>query len=145
MNKGFTLTEIIVTIGIVFILAGTSWVAIANYQPTMALNAVARDLVSDLRLAQQLSVSEQVNHGVFINLNTNQYQLDKFSATTETLFVKNLPTSIIFCSITGLSNGYATFNPYGSVAFSGGVCLSNTRGQTKNIEIKPSGFVKIQN
>lgn len=142
---GFTLMEIMVIIGIMIILTSTSWVAIASYQPTMTLNAASRDLVSDLRLAQQLSVSEQINHGVFINTITKQYQLDRFSAVTETLFLKNLPSSISFCGINGLVNDYVIFNPYGSVIMAGSICLSNIKGQTKNIEIKPSGFVKIQN
>mgnify|MGYP001599392393 CR=1 FL=1 len=145
LKKGFTLIEIMVVIGIMAVLGSVSWAGFVKYQPSLALSAVSRDLVSDLRLSQQLSVTEQINHGIFISISTNEYQLKKFAGTTETLFSKHLPSGISFCEITGLSEGYAIFNPYGSTAFPGVVCLVNIKGQIEKIEIKPSGFVKIQN
>ena len=143
--KGFTLIEIIVAIGIIVVLSSVSWVGFKNYQPNLALSAISRDITTDLRLSQQLSITQQINHGIFFNTSTNEYQLEKFGTTTEVLLLKQLPTNIIFCEITGLSGSKAVFNPYGSVAYSGSVCLSNSKGQTKIIDIKPSGFVKIQN
>ncbi|MDO8524832.1 MAG: prepilin-type N-terminal cleavage/methylation domain-containing protein [bacterium] len=144
MKNGFTLIEIMVVIGIIVIMSSVSWVGFKNYQPSMALSVASRDLTTDLRLAQQLSITEQINHGIFFNTSTNEYQLKKFSTTTAILLTKKLPTDIIFCAITGLSGAQAVFNPYGSVAYSGSVCLVNNKGQTKTIDIKPSGFVKIQ-
>lgn len=144
-NSGFTLIEIMVAIGIIIVLSSVSWVGFKNYQPSLALSAASRDLTTDLRLAQQLSITEQINHGIFFNTSTNEYQLKKFGATTVVLLSKQLPTDIVFCGITGLSGSQALFNPYGSIAFSGSVCLANNKGQTKIIDIKPSGFVKIQN
>lgn len=143
-NSGFTLIEIMVAIGIMAILGSVSWVAFKNYQPSLSLSAASRDLVSNLRFAQQISVTEQIDHGIFISTSSNEYQLEKFATTTEILFLKHLPSGISFCEITGLSGGYATFNPYGSITFPGVICLVNLKGQVKNIEIKPSGFVKIQ-
>ena len=102
-------------------------------------------MVSDLRLAQQLSVAEQVNYGIFFNAPANEYQFKKFAEETTIVFTKQLPVGITFCDIAGLSEDTAIFNPYGSVAYSGAVCLLNSNGQNKTIEIKPSGFVKIQN
>lgn len=144
-NNGFTLVEIIVAIGIIVILSSVSWVGFKNYQPSISLSATGRDLTTDLRFAQQLSITEQINHGIFFNTSTNEYQLEKFGTTTEVLLLKQLPTDIIFCEITGLSGARAIFNPYGSVNYSGSVCLANNKGQTKIIDIKPSGFVKIKN
>jgi len=144
-KKGFTLIEIMVAVGIVMILSAISWAAIVSYQPAMVLSATARDLLSDLRLAQQYAVSEQVNYGIFVSTTTMQYRLDKFATTTQTIFLKNLPSGIIFCQTTNLVNRYVEFNPYGSVVSSGLICLSNPKGQTKDIDIKPSGFVKIKN
>lgn len=145
MKKGFTLIEIMVAIGIIAVLSSISWAGFVRYQPSMVLSAVARDLTTDLRLSQQLSMTEQINHGIFFNTSTNEYQLRKFSTTTIVLLTKRLPNSIIFCEITGLSSAQVVFNPYGSVAFSGSVCLANNKGQSKIVDIKPSGFVKIRN
>lgn len=144
-NRGFTLMEIMVAIGILLIVSGISWASLARYQPFLALTAASRSLTTDLRLAQQLSITEQVNHGVFFNVLTNEYQLEKFGAETVVLSVKKMPNNVFFCEITGLSESYAIFNPYGAVLYSGSVCLANSQGQSKIIDIKPSGFVKIQN
>lgn len=143
--KGFTLIEIMVAIGIMLIVSGISWAGFIRYQPSLALSAASRNLTTDLRLAQQLSITEQINHGIFFNTLTNEYQLEKFSTETVVLSVKKLPTNVVFCEITGLPDNYAIFNPYGSVLYSGSVCLANNRGQSKIIDIKPSGFIKIQN
>ncbi|MDD5433530.1 MAG: prepilin-type N-terminal cleavage/methylation domain-containing protein [Candidatus Pacebacteria bacterium] len=132
-NKGFTMVEIMVVIGIIIVLAGISWAAFHNYQPTMELNAVLRNLTSDLRLAQQLSVTEQVNHGIFFDLSNKSYSLLKFSDPVQTLFSKNLPASISISDIVGLSNETAIFNPYGSSIEPGSLVLSNTSGQTRTI------------
>ncbi|MDD5738726.1 MAG: prepilin-type N-terminal cleavage/methylation domain-containing protein [Candidatus Pacebacteria bacterium] len=144
-NKGFTLIEIMVAIGIVLILSGISWAGFIKYQPSLALSAIARSLTTDLRSVQQLAVTEQINHGIFFNISNNQYQLEKINAGTVILSVKNLPANVVFCGITGLFENRAEFNPYGSALYSGSVCLTNANGQTKIIDIKPSGFVKIQN
>ncbi len=144
-KSGFTLIEILVAIGILAILSSVSWTAFSNLQPSLKLSAVSRDLTSDLRYSQQLAVTEQINYGVSFNTTSAQYYLDRFGTTTQSLFLKSLPSGISFCQITGLSDGEAAiFNPYGAVLVAGSVCLSNDKGQNKIIEIKPSGFVKIQ-
>jgi len=137
--------ETIVVIGIILVLGGVSWAGLVKYQPSLALSAAARNLTADLRLVQQLSITEQVNHGIFFDISNSGYQLEKIGATIIVLAEKNLPANIVFCGITGLLDDRADFNPYGSALYSGSVCLSNSNGQTKIVDIKPSGFVKIQN
>lgn len=144
LSRGFTLMEIMVAIGILLIVSGISWASFVKYQPSLALTAASRGLTTDLRLSQQLSITEQINHGIFFNISANEYQLEKFDTETVVLSVKKLPTNVVFCEITGLPDNHAIFNPYGSVLYSGSVCLANNRGQSKIIDIKPSGFVKIQ-
>ncbi len=145
MKKGFTLIEILVAIGILAILSIVSWAALSSLQPSLKLSAASRDLTSDLRYSQQLAVTEQINYGISFSTTSAHYYLDRFGTTTQTLSSKSLPSGISFCQITGLFDGEAAiFNPYGAVLIAGSVCLSNTKGQTKIIEVKPSGFVKIQ-
>ncbi len=144
-SQGFTLVEVLVAIGIIIIVGSVSWAGFVKYQPFLALSTASRDIATQLRLSQQLSITEQINHGIFFNTSTNEYQLKKFSTTTIILLTKNLPIGVNFCEIIGLSGAQAVFNPYGSVAYSGSVCLSNSNGKTKVVEIKPSGFIKIQN
>jgi len=144
-NKGFTLTEIIVVIAIFFILVTMSWVAFQRLQPSLQLGAVCSDLVSDLRYVQQLAISEQVNYGIDFSTTTNSYAIYRFATTTEQLSTKNLPAEISFCDLSGLTaNTQAIFNPYGAVLNAGSICLQNRNNQTKIVDIRPSGFVRVQ-
>lgn len=143
-NLGFTLMEIAVTVGIMSVLTSVSWVAFSALWPSLKLSGAARDIASDLRYAQQLSVAQQVNHGIMFSTSTEEYALFWFGTSTEELSRKKLPSGIVFCSFVGLTDNVAVFNSYGGVLDAGSVCLSNDKAQNRIIEIKPSGFVKIQ-
>ena len=64
MRNGFTLIELLVVIGILSLLFLIGIPAFRAYQPALQLSGSVRELVTDLRYAGQLSVDEQVNHGV---------------------------------------------------------------------------------
>lgn len=68
--KSFTLTELVIVIIVISILAG-AWVAI-SLQPNRLIG-VANKLMSDLRYAQQLAISRQVPCGISFNITANTY------------------------------------------------------------------------
>lgn len=142
--NAFTVIEMLAVVAIIGILSGTTIIALSSYQSTIDLNGVARDLITDLRYAQQLAVSEQTRYGIQLFESDNKYQIIKYGESEEVLKEKNLPSGISFQSITGLSEDKVKFNPYGSVEEEGDIILTNGKGDTKTIQIKPSGFVKIQ-
>ena len=66
--KGFTLTEILVVIGIIGILSLFSVPALRAFQPNLQLSSVTQEVVADLRYAQQLTVTEQKEHLSLIHI-----------------------------------------------------------------------------
>lgn len=144
IKNSFTLIELLVVILVIGIITGISWGAVRALQPSLRLGSVARDLITDLRYAQQLAVSQQVDYGVRFSTATNEYQIIRHGTTTEDLLKKSLPDGIDFQEITGFSNNEVIFNPYGAVKETGTISLINTKGKTKTIEVRPSGFVKIK-
>ena len=144
-KKSFTLIELLVVISIIGIITGISWATFKALQPSLQLASVVRDLVTDLRYAQQLAVTEQVNHGIHFSSTTDEYQIIKYGTTTQTLLEKSLPQEISFHQITGFINDEVIFNPYGAVKEIGTISLINSKAETKTIEVRPSGFVKIKN
>jgi Tfp pilus assembly protein FimT len=62
--KGFTLVEVILMIIVIAVLAVVVSIAVNDYQAIKLGNAASR-LASDIRYAQQLALTKQVNHGVF--------------------------------------------------------------------------------
>lgn len=141
-RKGFTLIEMLIIIGIIAVLVGIGIPVFRSFQPVIQLNGAVRDLVTDLRYAQQIAITEQVNHCLQLFLTEKKYQIVQCGQTQPLLEVV-LPNEVEFLSA-NFTDDKVEFNPYGAVKESGTIVLENTKNQTKTIEIRPSGFVKIK-
>lgn len=145
-KKSFTLIEILIVIGIIVILAGISVPIFKNYQPTLQLNGAVRNLISDLRYAQQLALTEQIEYCLQFPTNfptDRKYKIIQCSGG-QPLKEVSLPDKITNLSFTDFLDNQVEFNPYGAVKKSGTITLKNTKGDEKIIDVKPSGFVKIK-
>lgn len=143
-KSGFTLVEILAVIMVIGIIALVSLPIYTQIKPGINLNAETRDIVSDLRYAQQLSVTEQVNYSVTFNLVQNKYTVTNTS-NGQIIKSKDIGQGIAIDSITGLtSNNTAIFNVTGAAIESGSITLINISNATSTISIKPSGYVKIE-
>lgn len=142
-QKGYFLINLVVTLGIIALIIGLSFPYIRNYQINSILSAEARNMVGNLKYAQQLSVTEQVVHGVEFDLSSDTYWIKKFGNATTTIKEINLDSSASLDQITGLENNRVKFNFYGGVDYSGEIILKNTNS-TSTVEIKPSGYVRIK-
>ena len=144
---GFTAAELIVVIGIMLIFMSIGIPVFNGVREKEELTGAVRDLVVDIRYAQQLAITEQLYYGVkFISVNDDldKYELFKYSSSTnpEVVQLKDLPEGIRFVSI-DFSNSSVVFNPYGAADEQGSVTLSNSASNTSMVEVRPSGFVKI--
>ncbi len=139
---GFSLIELLIAIGILAIIAIICVPffdgAIKNYN----LSSATRDLTSDLRYAQQLAVTTQVNYSVSFNVNSNSYQI-KNTATSTAIKTVTIKNNIRLQNISGLTSSTVTFNATGAALSIGSITLINPLNHTAIIEIKPSGYVKI--
>ena len=144
-RNGFTLMEFLVVIGIIGILTLIGIPTFRSIQPSLQLSGVTRELITDLRYAQQLTVTEQVEHGVLFDSAQKKYQVIKHGETEDTVLKeKSLPGEIKTLTITGLTNNNeARFNPYGAIKEIGTITLINIKEEMKIIDVRPSGFVRI--
>ncbi|MFC1663781.1 prepilin-type N-terminal cleavage/methylation domain-containing protein [Patescibacteria group bacterium] len=143
-KKGFNLIEIMVVIGIIGIIVLIGVPAFRGFQLNLQLSGATRNLVSDLHYAQQLAVTEQIEHCIYLFPVEKKYQLiqcDQIEPLKEVF----LPEEIKTLTTTGFTDNKARYNPYGAVKEAGIITLENTKDKTKTIEVKPSGFVKITN
>jgi prepilin-type N-terminal cleavage/methylation domain-containing protein len=128
-SKAFTLIELIISIGILAILAGVGFINIINYRHRQDLTSTAQEIIEVLRNSQNRSLSQEGGGrwGVYFNNPTGAandfYELfqgaDYATATSVSKSVLpsniqfDIPASgssstIIFSPITGLPNAGAT-------------------------------------
>ncbi|MBI4364976.1 MAG: prepilin-type N-terminal cleavage/methylation domain-containing protein [Candidatus Latescibacteria bacterium] len=81
LEAGFTLTELIVMISIIGILA---WLAFPNMgaMDEIRLDAAARRLAADLRYAQSQAISRRVMHGILFEPSIERYTVFAPTAST---------------------------------------------------------------
>lgn len=143
-NKGFSLTEILIVLGILTLLMTISIPYLRNFQPNLQLNAAVRNLTTDIRYAQQQTITEQVVYGVKFYPAAKSYEILKLDIATTTIKSFTLPSEVEFQSVTGFTDDIVRFNSYGAAHETGTIILKNSSNQTKIIVVKPSGYVQIQ-
>lgn len=137
---GFTVMEVFIVATVLVIIASISFLSLRSFGPTFRLSGAARDLATDLRYVQELSVAQQKECGIiFVDL--GKYRLVEYGTSTAEIESKNLPEGITFQEI-NFPDQKVAFNPYGAAKEAGSVVLKSQDKQ-KSIEVKPSGFVKI--
>ncbi len=143
-KNGFTLTELLIILGIIVILISISIPLINNIRPQLILSGAVRDLITNIRYAQQLAVTEQADHGVYFSTTTeDKYQIIRHKNGADSVVKeKLLPDGINFQQITPLTSNEIRFNPYGAVDEDGEITLINNNGATTTVRISSSGFVK---
>lgn len=140
---GFTLIEIGISITILTVMATIGFPYFRTQLQNLKLSNAAKDLIIDLRYAQQLTVSEQDIFYLKIYPELSQYKIIKESSS-QTIKAATLPSNVIFHDI-GFSDNKVVFNYYGAVTVSGVIILKHTiTDKTFSIEVKPSGYVSYQ-
>ncbi|MDD5072037.1 MAG: GspH/FimT family protein [Patescibacteria group bacterium] len=143
-RRGFSLFEVLAILSIIILLSTISIPYLRKYQPNLKLNAAARGLTADLRYAQQMTVTEQVVYLVDFDLDSDSYQILKTGAATSTVKAVEFDNDVSFQQIIDLPDNQAIFNFYGGVSEAGQIILVNTNGRTATINVKPSGYVQLE-
>ena len=143
-HRGSMLIDLLVALGIVALLSTITIPYIRKYQPNLKLSATARDLTTDIRYAQQLTVTEQKVHQVNFDEVQDRYEILRVDAATTTIKSVNFDPEVSFKEITGLVDNKIVFNFYGGVSQAGQVILTNINNAEAVINIKPSGYVQLE-
>jgi len=142
--KGSMLIDLLVVLGIIALLSTIAIPYIREYQPNLKLRGTARNLTSDLRYAQQLTVTQQKVHLVYFDVANKKYLIQRLDTATTTVKTINFDPDISYQQITGLNNNYVYYNFYGGVSQPGEIILKNINNFTSTINIKASGYVELR-
>lgn len=142
MKKGFTLVEFSISVIIVSLIILVSIPMFVNYQKNTKLKSEARVLATNLRLAQQLAITEQIIYNLTLYPDSNEYKIIN-SQTSAVVKTVPIDSEVTISQIKALTANTAKFNPTGAAIETGEIILTNTRSETSTIQIKPSGYVQI--
>jgi type II secretory pathway pseudopilin PulG len=131
-----------VVIGIIVLFSLVSLPLIAQYQKTSKLKNEAQVLVTNLRLAQQLAVTEQVIYQLKLFPGTKSYQIIN-SSSNAVIKTVNLDNEVSISNISGLTSDAVQYTATGSAIETGVIILINSKNEQQILQIKPSGYVQL--
>lgn len=142
-NQGFTLVEMLVVISVFTLLVTITLPYISAWYSPVKLRGAQRELISNLRFTQQNAVTSQRNHLIRFFQAGNYYNIIKKEGSEQTLKTVFLPVGITF-SVINLAPlpSEVEFNSAAAPNSTGEITLINNKGETKKVEVTPSGFVK---
>lgn len=143
---GMSLIEVLIITSLIITLSFFVYPAFSAYSKNQGLKNSAKQIVADLRLAQQLAVTKQIKHSLRVIPMSYQYQIIKKGAPETVEADNQISSYVIFSQISGLVNNEAVFNSAGAVDYAGDIYLTHQQtGLIIKISIKPSGYVTIEN
>ncbi|MFA5318380.1 MAG: GspH/FimT family pseudopilin [Patescibacteria group bacterium] len=142
--RGFQLIQLIMVCAIIGIMAVMSVPLFTKYRPDAQLTSAAKQLASDLRYAQQKTVSEQQIYYIEITPLNKEYSIIKTADPGEIIKTVSIGQDITFQEISGFTDNKIIFNSYGAVSESGDIILSNLQENAITVQVKPSGYIKLQ-
>ena len=135
--------EIMAVMAVISLLIAISVPVYSQMAPTIKLNSVTRAITSDLRYAQQLAVTQQINHAVFFDLVNNSYFIINLESQAQIKTVE-IENGVSIQNISDLTDNQAIFGATGAVVEAGQITLLNQKNDSAIIELKPSGYVQIK-
>lgn len=143
-NQGLTLVEILLVVGIIAIIAGISVPFYRNFQSSQELDIASKDMLLNLRDAQNRARSGQDDsvwgvhfnagfdeHGIFRGTEFSSYYDDPVSIPGVLSVTSNFGTDITFTKALGAPSA------------SGAVTLEGEGGESRQIEITEVGLINL--
>jgi prepilin-type N-terminal cleavage/methylation domain-containing protein len=144
-DRGFSLLEMMVVIGIIAILSTIAIPSFFQWLPKHRIGSAARDVKSTLEFARSNAI--KTNADVTVNFDEANERLTVVDAGAITLRTRQMPGDVYLKDDEddGLGNS-VTFNGHGFSDESGGVVVENTKDDTLSriINLTSGGNASIQ-
>ena len=147
MKKGFTTIEFLIVVAIVGFLAAILMPVFTSSYDNLKIEGAYKQLMQDIRYAQQLAISHQVTHGVSFDVNNEAYfvyrqntsSIVKDPSTQKKLSVSFAAGKFQCINLVGTTFVFPSdvleFNAIGAPS-SGGAITLNYNGITKTVTIE---------
>jgi len=146
-NRGVTMMNLIVTVGIFFILAAIAVPNLVAQQPSRRLNGATRQVLAELVWARGKAAAENNKFVVFFTNNTTLTILDDDDGDEtvdggELTFTKSFSDSFSDVTYAVAGDQPVVFNSRGTTGGTTTVTVSNASG-TKDVSVSVTGNVRI--
>jgi prepilin-type N-terminal cleavage/methylation domain-containing protein len=144
-TRGFSILELVVTLGLASILAGISVLNHNALRPRLNLGMATRQVVMDLQLTRMRAVAHNANQRIVFSDGGTGYQLQRQTGTAydDDGAAVALPPGITVVDCTA-GNSTITFRPRGNASSFGTVTLANTTGDVRRVVVDIAGQVRVQ-
>ncbi len=141
IENGFTMTELIVVVALLAVVASVAVPQYRIYMEKSRLNGAARTVMTDLMHARSLAASE--NAGIKVVFSGGGYIVARPEKDDHETIMTTRRLDNEYPGVTITSNRDFLFRPDGTVHAAGTVSLHNRRGSRK-IAVSMAGRVRIQ-
>lgn len=107
MNRAFTTIEFIMVMVIIGFFASIVLPAFSTAYDTFKIEGAYRQLMQDLRYAQQLAISQQVRHGISVDPDTESYCIYRRNPSTNALETVKDPATQKLLTVSYLTGKFA--------------------------------------
>lgn len=151
-NKGFTLTELTVTLAILGIISAISIPSFFSWLPRHRLQTSVRHIYDDMNMARSRAVKTNTDVGIEFNTSNENYRVfidtdrdQDFDSGETVLSTGTLENGVEIINSTFTDNTYG-FNSRGmSAGTTGDVRLTNSSGLFLGVRVNTAGSLKIIN
>jgi len=151
--RGLTLLEIVVTMGLISLLAALVGFGFRDLYPSLHLQGAVKDIVLDIQTARMMAIAQNRSYRIVFSPDQESYQLEKASASGGVQWTgtpagiprefNNPDNPYHHPGVDLLSSSFnPVFSPRGTAV--GASLLLKSGGRQKLITISSQGRVKVQ-
>lgn len=140
-SPGFSLVELLVCVCVVGILASLAAPYLGAMYQNYQMQAVARQLVTDLQLARMKAVAQKVDYKATFDGTNNRYSILKGATLILTRKLSDYSNGVTLAD--NFTNDTVTFSPTGQASGTG-ITTFTASGSTTRVTVTPVGGVYVK-
>lgn len=143
--RAFSLLELIAALSLLSVLGAVAVLSHQAMRPGLDLNAAARQIVMDLKVARMRAVARNTNERIVFTAASDTYQTQQKAGDTYTNdgVATALPRGIVVVECTA-RDAAISFRPRGTAGNFGTVSMRNSRGDVRQVVVDIAGQVRLQ-